>query len=139
MANYKPVAGSSVKHLPNKLYDAMYPNVVPASSASADTFGAWVETHADVGTGKVLLNISVVIRATLTEGKAFQFEVSEGAAASEVVVARVGGLGVSEKNLLVFQLYRKLTDNARIAVRVKDELASAINFYCILMISDVET
>ena len=99
--------------------DNTYNYAVPATSVSADTFGAWAEIVANVGVGKRL--IAVVVRNDAAVSPAIiQFEIGEGAAAAEAAITRFTAvLGAAASASHVVYLWRSLTDNARLSVRAK--------------------
>ncbi len=124
--------------IPDVLYDSTYTTTIiaPASSATVDTFGSWVEYSADIGSGKKLLGIYIQNGpATLPRAENFELEIGEGAVASEAAVSRVGGWGVGtvEKGYVFTPLNRTLTNNARISVRVRDS-ESAVNNYVVYIL-----
>ena len=114
------------------IMDSTYQVAGISSAASADAFGSWVELVADVGSGKRLLYVVVFCRATGVVN--VECELGEGAAASEVAVARVqAALNVNE--LIVIPVFRSLTDSARLSARIRDENAGAINYTVKVMIA----
>jgi len=125
--------------IPDVLYDSTYTTTIiaPASPATVDTFGSWVEYSADIGTGKKLLGIYIQSGpATLAAANNFELEIGEGAVASEAAVARVGGWGqTAEKGHVFTPLNRTLTNNARISLRVRDSEAAANNFTVYILVA----
>ncbi len=120
------------------IMDSIYPGVALTSSASANTFGSWVEISADIGVGKRLIAVSVVF--TDTNGTVFEIEIGEGANPNEAAVARVEGsmyMGSAAgfENPAVFYLWKSLTDNARITARVKDGEAAGRVFWVAAMVA----
>ncbi len=110
--------------------DDAYPKVLALSSAVVDTFGSWVEISADVGTGKRLVALSISPWTGLSEAQSADIEIGEGAAGSEAAITHVpipSGSSISTSRVPVY-LWRALTDNARLSVRVKDEDAAANNY-----------
>jgi len=125
--------------IPDVLYDSTYTTtiILPASPATVDTFGSWVEYSADIGTGKKLLGIYIQNGpANLAAANNFELEIGEGAVASEAAVSRVGGWGqTAEKGYVFTPLNRTLTNNARISVRVRDSEAGANNFAVYILVA----
>jgi len=109
-------------------YDSIYGGVSPASSASADTFGSWLELVADVGVGRVLANVHVFVGGGLSAGSNLIMEFGEGAAGAEVAIDSLAFEGVGVNHSFGTPLYRALTDNARLSVRVKDGVASSVTY-----------
>lgn len=108
---------------------AVTPN--PSSGAAAGTYGAWTLATADVGAGKRLLWIALIPihSAQLT----FEVELGEGAAGSEAAVARVISVigtisAVGHRPTQIFYLWKSLSNNARLSVRVKDEEVLALQY-----------
>ncbi len=132
MVNYKavPVASDDTIIGPEDLlHDSVYPNVSASTSASANTFGSWVEISSDIGTGKRMTGILIGITNNFPASQVVEVEISEGASSSEVAVDRVQLNGTAKHDLLFIPLNRFLTDNARIAVRVRgaEAAVNAIN------------
>ncbi len=129
--------GGAGGDIPDVLYDSTYTTTIiaPASSATVDTFGSWVEYSADIGSGKKLLGIYIQNGpATLPRAENFELEIGEGAAGSEAAVSRVGGWGqTAEKGYVFTPLNRTLTNNARISLRVRDS-ESAVNNYVVYIL-----
>ena len=107
----------------------LYPGVLATSSATPNTFGSWVQVSADIGTGKVLRGLSWVMNSV--SGGDREIEVGEGASGSEAAVERVGvafdwdsAAGYRQSGYI--PLWKKLTDSARIAVRVRVSEAVAV-------------
>jgi len=125
--------------IPDVLYDSTYTTslIVPASSATVDTFGLWVQYSADIGTGKKLLGIYIQNGgATLASANNFEMEIGEGAVASESAVSRIGGWGQNaEKGYVFTPLNRTLTDNARISLRVRDSESGANNYVVYILVA----
>lgn len=108
--------------------DDTYALARPASSGSADTFGAWVEIVADVGTGKRLLDVRIVSTAGLTNGDKAQIQLGEGPGASEAAITMFDLPGFGINISFSVSLFRALTDNARLSVRAKDSVAGAVTY-----------
>jgi len=111
-------------------FDDLYGATAPTSSATANAFGAWTEMIANVGTGKRLLYLALTPDDAGTGSINYQIEVGEGTAGNEVAVARYQGRvrrGASddERGERIIPLWKSLTDNARISVRLKDSEAAA--------------
>ncbi len=133
MANYKVTTSSPL--IEDKIHDDNYDANTPlncASSATIDTFGAWVELSADIGTGKRLE--ALIYTIPQTDNKSIQFEIAEGASSSEVVIDRRDHVGPTSASIISIPFNRSLTDNARIAIRVKDGFAVAHVYYVVLVI-----
>jgi len=125
-------AGGSI---PDVLYDSTFIGTTPVTavtSATINTFGAWVEYSADIGTGKKLLGISFKSNNTTTL-EMCEIEVGEGAAASEAAVARISSMIVANNGFFL-PLNRTLTTSARIAVRVRQSGDAADNNYGIALL-----
>ncbi len=131
--NYK----SKMSHVTTRVTTPLYEDTAQidvASSSTLDVFGAWVQFSADIGTNKKLYGISVQCGQTPVGGKGCIFEIAEGASSSEVVVQRIP-LCEMNANLVVVYLYLALTDNARIACRVKDGESNANTHEINLMVA----
>lgn len=112
--------------------DSLYGEYKPFSSANPNTFGAWVEISADIGVGKRLAGF--VIAPDHDTATAWEVEFGEGALGAETPVARgFGAMRVSTVAGIIPQLYIplwvKLSDNARLSVRVRDQIASALAYF----------
>ena len=121
------------------IMDANYPGVTPSSSASADTYGSWLEVVANVGNSKRLL-FAYILPRHIDANYAFEIEFGEGASGSEAAVARINGRGnmVSLVSWVPGQLYpiwKSLTNGARLSVRAKDNLATARDVNVSVMIA----
>jgi len=133
-----PVSGAvgAGGDIPDVLYDNATYVFSSAISAGVNAFGSWVQILADVGTGKKLVGINVVVRSAMAETNIAEIEVGEGAAASEVAVSRINTLGTGVIHWIFIPLNRTLTNNARISVRVRDNIGAAIVYRIMIMVSD---
>jgi len=102
-----------------------YPRVSPISSAVLDAFGAFVTILADVGVDAKLKGIWIHPAVGQPEGQSFQFEIAQGAIASEVVISRGGCDGTKSDAPDWFPFDRTIADNERLSVRVRDQEALA--------------
>ncbi len=123
MANYKQVSHTVVPETSVLLDIAPYGVTTPLSSASADTFGAYVEVSADIGVDKTLKYFHG--RSEAGNSNVCELEIAEGAAASEVVKLRYKFIAAE---MVYVPTNFPFTDNARIAVRVRDSQAAAKEF-----------
>lgn len=106
---------------PDKLQTSTYPSRKQlTSSASADTFGAWVELVADVGTSKKLIYMVIVDAGA--SGNSSEIEIGEGAPAAESAISLLSLIAGIQ---LSIPLSRTLTDNARLSARIKRSNAAA--------------
>ena len=122
--------------IPDQLYDNATYVLKSAISAGVNTFGSWVQILADVGTGKKLVGITVIVKTATTDTNIAEIEVGEGAAASEVAVSRINTLGTGVIHWIFIPLNRTLTNNARISVRARDDIGVAIAYRIMIMVSD---
>ena len=121
------------------LMDSIYPGVAVYSSATANAFGSWVQLSADVGVGKRLIGAVFGISYTALQAL-FEVEFGEGASAAEVAVARVEGVSdyvtaAGWKSTISFPIWKSLSDNARLSVRVRDNVASAYIYLVSVMVA----
>ncbi|KKN35893.1 hypothetical protein LCGC14_0778970 [marine sediment metagenome] len=112
-------------------FDSSYPALAIASAASADGFGSWGEISADVGTGKRLL-WGVLVRNDATAIAHCEIEFGEGESGSESAIASFSfpGAAIPTQGLEFtrIDLFRALTDNARLSARVRDSSVSGITY-----------
>ena len=137
--------GSSFSVAPRALdlpiFDSTYPGVAIASGAQANVFGAWVELSADVGVGRKLIGITVSVSDTF--GVTWEAEIGEGAGAAEAPVARVTGVNKwysaagNQAPGTFYPLWRALTANARLSVRIKDPEAAERGFIVSAVVAEV--
>jgi len=124
-------ASAGLISIPDVLYDSIYFIANPISSATADTFGAYVELIANAGTGKKILGVLLVHQGSIGGSNPLvEIEIATGAAASEVAVCRFAFPSTSsneypQHNVL---LNRTIADNSRVSVRCRDIEAVANNF-----------
>jgi hypothetical protein len=102
-----------------------YGSVSVSSSGSADTFGSWTELVADVGSDKTLIRMTWVDR-TDVEIK-YIIEIGEGASTAEAAITSHSGYKVGRGEMVV-DFWIKLTDDARLSARVKDNAGAAHDF-----------
>lgn len=119
-------------------YTSGYPATALTSSATAHTFGAWVEIAADVGVGKRL--IGIVVAFTDTNASAWEIELGEGGGGSEAAVALMSGTfvfasAVGEQPGIFYPIWKSLSDNARLSARVKDTEAAGRGFRVVALIA----
>ncbi len=125
MANYKPVAAVA-SIVEDVIYDDIGDRAV-SSGTSSNLFGSWGEISADVGTNKAYYGLNVLLAASVSGGAGTIFEIGEGASSSEVAILRFCLSDVSS-GVWFIKLYKKLTDNARLSIRVKDGETTANSF-----------
>ncbi len=131
MANYKPV--SSVQH--SRFQDPLYEDrsSIAIVSGTSNTFGAWVQDSADIGTSKALYLIGLNSTGGDTPSGQVVVEIAEGAGSSEVAVLRLNlGLYVNGTGMIYIKIYKVLTDNARITARIKDGETTNNNYDIVL-------
>ena len=121
------------------IFDSVYGIVLPASSATADQFGSWVQISADVGTGKRLLYIAVISESPTTS-VGWELEIGEGGSGSEAAVARIEGVAYHASTVgwvpgYLYPVFKSLTDNARLTVRVRDNKSVAYQYDVQVMIA----
>lgn len=113
------------------IQDSFYPsNIGVTTSATINTFGSWVELIANVGNGKRLLWVALIVANSAAAS--YQVELGEGAAGVEAAVARVAyhRLKITAVGLMipaVYPLFRTLTDGARLTARARGDSAEAID------------
>ncbi len=115
--------------------DSTYGNGIPSSGGVGGDFGAWVELVADVGVGKRL--IAVPVRQDTATGPAnIEVEIGEGANPNEAAITRFSCAFRSTmgENAVVY-VWRSLTDNARLSVRIRDSDAAARTYVVGTMIA----
>ncbi len=129
-------AGGAGGDIPDVLYDSTYINGgnVIIVSAGTNTFGAWVEYSPDIGTGKKLIGF-VYIPAALVLGTSVEIEIGEGAAASEVAICRINSVGGLEETRTLFPLNRTITNNARVSLRVRDNIGAAKSYPVVILVA----
>ncbi len=125
MTNYKVKLQASTIPYTTPLFEEI-PLKEIVSSATADTFGSWVQLSADIGINKALYSFLAYHALNQAGVEGTIFEIGEGASSSEVAVLRVKySLHGSGEILPIHNVYLPLTDNARISARVKDGEAQA--------------
>ncbi len=122
--------------IPDVLYDSTYLsfNNLTIVSAGTNTFGAWVEYSADIGTGKKLIGF-VYIPADDALDRSVEIEIGEGAIASEVAISRISSVGGLDETRTYFPLNRTITNNARVSLRVRDSLGQAKNYHVVILVA----
>lgn len=113
--------------------DDLYANTNVNSASPADTYGSWSEISPDIGVGKRLLWLSIRNNSNETLDNC-EIEIGEGASGSEVAVARIIA-SFSSWSSASFMVWKALTNNARISVRIKDEEESATNMKISVMVA----
>ncbi len=131
MANYKNVAHPSATAIETLLLE-QGSSTAPTTGV-ADTYGAYVQFSADIGTTKAIYFIYMFNGAAIDEGDTI-FEIAEGAAASEVVILRFSMARMGSGEYLVLPVYKKLTNNSRISIRVKDAETTLNQYHFNLMV-----
>ena len=115
--------------------DDIYVVATAAASASADTYGSWVQLSADIGAGRVCTHVIVHVPSGLTVGNVVNIQIGEGGSGNEAAVETINIPGTGTA-IVVVPLHRALTDGARISVRAKNSLASAINYrVCLICVA----
>ncbi|KKL21014.1 hypothetical protein LCGC14_2449680, partial [marine sediment metagenome] len=93
----------------------------------------WSQFTADVGVGKRLIAASVASVST-TNPTGVQFEIGEGADGSEVAVARFNvAWHLGRYTNWYVPLWKSLTDNARMTLRVRQQAGTAIIYVAALL------
>ncbi len=129
-------AGGAGGDIPDVLYDSTYMpfNNLTIVSAGTNAFGAWVEYSADIGTGKKLIGF-VYIPNNDALDRSVEFEIGEGAIASEVPISRISSVGGLEETRTHFPLNRTITNNARVSLRVRDSLGAVANYQVVILVA----
>ena len=96
------------------------------SSATANTFGSWVEIEDSLSSDSEVCSF-VSLGAGAAAASVFEF--ATGASGSEVVFARITIPGIAGMFTYHFSPRIKIASGSRIAVRVSDTLASAPTYY----------
>ena len=108
--------------IPDVLYDSTYKTgtgIDTVASSSIDTFGSWTELFSNIGTGKKILGLFCKNGSGGAGKASFEIEIGEGASGSESTVSRISGYYAGSENW-EFPLNRTVTNNVRIAVRVRE-------------------
>ena len=103
--------------------------VAVTSAAGSGLYGDWAEYTADVGVGRRLISVGL---AQFTIGTSFgvQLEIGEGAGGSEVTVAQCNvPMQLPRYTSWYVPLWKSLTDNARISLRIRDVAAATLSYY----------
>jgi len=118
------------------LYDSTYRNGgnLTIVSAGTNTFGAWVEYSADIGTGKKLIGL-VYISVLGVLGTSVEIEIGEGAVSSEVAISRINSVGLVEETRTHFPLNRTITDSSRVSLRVRDNIGQAKSYHVVILVA----
>lgn len=114
------------------LAPSYYPVTIPTASATANTFGSWVQISADVGADRRLIGAHMVLAAS--QPASVEVEFGEGASAAEAAVARATFRHQLSSDVgmipgVYIPLWVALTDNARLSVRVRCSFAAAFDLY----------
>jgi len=122
--------------IPDVLYDSTFKNggTLTIASGGTNTFGAWVEYSADIGTGKKLIGF-VFIPTTAALGRSIEIEIGEGAASSEVAISRINSMGELDPISKHFPLNRTITDNARVSLRARDNVGQALIYHVVILVA----
>ncbi len=110
------------------LMPSYYPAAISTQSATADTFGSWVQISANVGSNRRLVGALVSMEGN--QPRTIEVELGEGAAASEVAVARFSipfrlTSDVAYPPVVVVPFWKSLSNNARLSVRSRSSFAAA--------------
>ena len=102
-------------------------NTAITSSATANTFGSWVELITDVGDRDILiLEVGIAIDPGLAGNDAIEVEIGIGAAASEVRRFGVTRQGSSiDDTTIIFPVNARIPASSRLSARTKDENSAA--------------
>lgn len=108
-----------------------YPSASASSGAGVGTFGVWSEVLADVGSGKRLIGLTMAYNAAVSVY--WLLEIGEGGSGSEAAITEVASpanvfSGAGFVQGVFVPLWKSLTDNARLAIRIKDTNGSARNY-----------
>lgn len=122
------VWGATPRTLDVPIIDETYLGVLPVSSGTIDTFGAWVQISADVGTGKRLLWVGVR-QSSGQAPTAVVLEFGAGGSSSESAIGRLNLGYASDGSYFVIPVWLDLADNIRLTVRAKDNIAVTIGYY----------
>ncbi|KKK73424.1 hypothetical protein LCGC14_2893960 [marine sediment metagenome] len=109
------------------IVDDTYGAIDVNSAASVDGFGSSLQVSADVGTGKRLLFLLLSQDAASAISKV-QIEFRDTSAGSGNLVAIVNAGWVISSTGYVVPIYRSLTDNSALHVRVKDSNGGALGY-----------
>ncbi len=113
--------------------DDTYAVTSPVSSASADTYGSWLQAIADVGVGRVLLHLLIANNNSLLAGQVANIQVGVGSAGNEAAVETVNIPGNTNVSVIMVPVFCVLSDNARVSLRVKNTTAAALTWRVCLM------
>lgn len=104
-----------------------YPRTSVNTSGTANTFGAWGQISADVGTGKRLLGCLIGM-ASGVANVSLEIEFGVGASGSEVAITRLTLPHYTSTYSIQgwIPLYRAITDGARLSVRAKDTASATL-------------
>ncbi len=131
MTNYK-----IRPHTTTPIYEDL--DEIPCTSGTTDTFGSWVEFSGDIGIDKALYFVATHTAQGHTTGKGGVIEIAEGASSSEVVKQRINLPNSSALVDMCIPAYYPFTNNARIAVRVKDGESTNNEWSINLMIGPIQ-
>jgi len=122
--------------IPDVLYDSTYINGgnLTIGSVGTNAFGAWVEYSPDIGTGKKLIGF-VFIPTVDALGRSIEIEIGEGEAGSEVAISRINS--VARLDETHFPLNRTITNNARVSLRVRDNIGAVRNYHVVILVATV--
>jgi len=122
--------------IPDVLYDSTYINggTLTIASAGTNAFGAWVEYSADIGTGKKLVGFIFIPTADAL-GRSIEIEIGEGAVSSEVAISRINSVGGLKETRTHFPLNRTITNNARVSLRVRDNIGQALSYHVVILVA----
>jgi len=112
-----------------------YPRTSINTSGTPNTFGAWGQISADVGTGKRLLGCMIGM-ASAVANVTVEIEFGVGASGSEVAITRCCLPHYTSTYSIAgwFPLYRAITDGARLSARAKDTASATVAVGVVVMV-----
>jgi len=117
--------------IPDVLYDDTYVSgEFSITTATLNVFTSWTQYSANIGSGKKIIGLTIDNNQNQREN--ISLEISEGASASEVAISR---LCVLTHGVTFFPLNRTITNNSRIAIRIKSGRTAAVVFTLNLMVA----
>ena len=117
--------------IPDVLYDDTYVSgEFSITTATLNVFTSWTQYSANIGSGKKIIGLTIDNNQNQREN--ISLEISEGASASEVAISR---LCVLTHGVTFFPLNRTITNNSRIAIRIKSARTASVVFTLNLMVA----
>jgi len=117
--------------IPDVLYDDTYVSgEFSITTATLNVFTSWTQYSANIGSGKKIIGLTIDNNQNQREN--ISLEISEGASASEVTISR---LCVLTHGVTFFPLNRTITNNSRIAIRIKSARTASVVFTLNLMVA----